>query len=152
MKAKLIKTNNGVYDLFEDTRFISTTDSPDGTINKLSIKNCQAIEEQEPNKTIWYVEIIEECLDKDCDGINRKGDCITTGKPKLDADGCLILKKRNELIVEWLLDNLISEPYSEADFEHNSDMWDKAEEMERDLREKLKDFDTWKKWKNEQES
>jgi hypothetical protein len=31
-------------------------------------------------------------------------------------------------------------------------MWDKAEEMERDLREKLKDFDTWKKWKNEQES
>jgi hypothetical protein len=44
MKAKLIKTNNGVYDLFEDTRFISTTDSPDGTINKLSIKNCQAIE------------------------------------------------------------------------------------------------------------
>ena len=55
-----------------------------------------------------------------------------------------------QLIVEWLLDNLNSEPYSEADFEHNSDMWDKAEEMERDLREKLKDFDTWKKWKNEQ--
>ena len=57
-----------------------------------------------------------------------------------------------QLIVEWLLDNLNSEPYSEADFKHNSDMWDKAEEMERDLREKLKDFDTWKKWKNEQES
>lgn len=93
MKAKLIKTSNGIYDLFEDTRFISTTDSPDGTVNKLSIKNCQAIEEQESNKTIWAVEIIEECLDKDCDGVDRKGDCITTGKPKLDADGCLILKK-----------------------------------------------------------
>jgi hypothetical protein len=56
-----------------------------------------------------------------------------------------------QLIVEWLLDNLISEPYSEQDFNHNSDMWDKAEEMERDLREKLKDFDTWKEWKNKSE-
>jgi len=42
---------------------------------------------------IWDVEIIEECLDKDCDGVDRKGDCITTGKPKLDAEGCLILKR-----------------------------------------------------------
>ena len=33
--------------------------------------------------------------------------------------------------VEWLLDNLISEPYSEEDFNHNSDMWDKAKEMEK---------------------
>ena len=34
--------------------------------------------------------------------------------------------------VEWLLDNLISEPYSEEDFNHNSDMWDKAKEMEKE--------------------
>ena len=33
--------------------------------------------------------------------------------------------------VEWLLDNLISEPYSEADFEHNSKCWDKAKAMEK---------------------
>ena len=33
--------------------------------------------------------------------------------------------------VEWLLDNLISEPYSEKDFNHNLDMWDKAKEMEK---------------------
>jgi hypothetical protein len=33
--------------------------------------------------------------------------------------------------VEWLLENLISEPYSEADFEHNHKCWDKAEEMEK---------------------
>lgn len=33
--------------------------------------------------------------------------------------------------VEWLLDNLISEPYSEEDFNHNSNMWDKAKEMEK---------------------
>jgi hypothetical protein len=166
MKGKLIKTNNGIYDLFEGTRFISTTDSPDGTINKLSIKNCQAIERgydleelainyanaelskeftskvgnfygfsssyiegfkkalelledkkfsekdiefawvegelgihshkhvlNSLQQTEWDVEIIEECLDKDCDSVDRKGDCITTGKPKLDSEGCLILKK-----------------------------------------------------------
>jgi hypothetical protein len=33
--------------------------------------------------------------------------------------------------VEWLLENLITEPYSEADFEHNSDCWDKAKQMEK---------------------
>jgi hypothetical protein len=32
--------------------------------------------------------------------------------------------------VEWLLDNLNSEPYSEADFKHNKECWDKAIEME----------------------
>lgn len=31
--------------------------------------------------------------------------------------------------VEWLLENLISEPYSEKDFEHNKNCWDKAELM-----------------------
>jgi hypothetical protein len=39
------------------------------------------------------VEIVMECLDPNCDGINKKGVCITTGKPKLDKEGCLILKK-----------------------------------------------------------
>jgi hypothetical protein len=43
--------------------------------------------------TEWDVEILEECLDKNCDGINKKGECITTGIPKLDDEGCLILKK-----------------------------------------------------------
>lgn len=33
--------------------------------------------------------------------------------------------------VEWLLENLISEPYSEADFQHNFECWDQAEEMEK---------------------
>jgi hypothetical protein len=32
--------------------------------------------------------------------------------------------------VEWLLENLISEPHSEKDFEHNKNCWDKAELME----------------------
>jgi hypothetical protein len=54
------------------------------TIQYLSLANQQ---------TEWDVEIVEECLDKNCDGINKKGVCITTGKPKLDKEGCLILKK-----------------------------------------------------------
>lgn len=34
-------------------------------------------------------------------------------------------------VIEWLLDNLISEPYSEKDFEYNRKLWDKAEEYEK---------------------
>ena len=56
-----------------------------------------------------------------------------------------------QTVVSWLLDNLISEPYSEADFKHNSNCWDKAEEMEKERFEKLKDFETWKEWKNKQQ-
>jgi len=48
---------------------------------------------QSIQQTEWDVEIVEECLDKNCDGINKKGECITTGKPKLDSNNCLILKK-----------------------------------------------------------
>jgi ribosomal protein S17E len=33
--------------------------------------------------------------------------------------------------IDWLLENLITEPFSEADFEHNSNCWDKAKEMEK---------------------
>jgi hypothetical protein len=33
--------------------------------------------------------------------------------------------------VEWLLENLNSEPYSEEEFNYNSDCWDKAKEMEK---------------------
>jgi hypothetical protein len=32
--------------------------------------------------------------------------------------------------VEWLLENLISEPHSEKDFKYNSECWEKALEME----------------------
>ena len=51
-------------------------------------------------------------------------------------------------IVQWLLENLIGEPFSEEDFKHNENCWDKAEAMEKEKFEKLKDFDTWKEWKN----
>jgi hypothetical protein len=38
------------------------------------------------------VEIEMECLDPNCDGIDKKGVCIPGDKPKLDSQGCLILK------------------------------------------------------------
>ena len=34
--------------------------------------------------------------------------------------------------VEWLLENLNSEPYSEKEFNYNSDCWDKAKAMEKE--------------------
>ena len=34
--------------------------------------------------------------------------------------------------VQWLLENLYSEPHSEEDFEYNSNCWDKALEMEKE--------------------
>ena len=37
----------------------------------------------------------------------------------------------NKTAVTWLLENLISEPYSEADFKYNAECWDKAKEMEK---------------------
>jgi len=39
------------------------------------------------------VEVEMECLDPNCDGINKKGVCIPSDKPKLDENNCLILKK-----------------------------------------------------------
>lgn len=33
--------------------------------------------------------------------------------------------------IEWLLDNLITEPHSELDFEHNEYCWNKAQEIEK---------------------
>mgnify|MGYP000656709809 CR=1 FL=1 len=33
--------------------------------------------------------------------------------------------------VEWLVENLNSEPYSEEEFNYNSDCWDKAKAMEK---------------------
>ena len=43
MKATLIKEKEGVYSLLDGNRFISTTECKEGTLNKLSIKNCEAI-------------------------------------------------------------------------------------------------------------
>jgi hypothetical protein len=34
--------------------------------------------------------------------------------------------------VEWLLNNLLSEPWAEEHFKHNAECWDKAKEMEKE--------------------
>ena len=34
--------------------------------------------------------------------------------------------------LEWLLENLNSEPYSEKEFNYNRDCWDKAQTMEKE--------------------
>jgi hypothetical protein len=160
MKATLIKRENH-YDLFEGTRFISTTECEDGTVNKLSKQNCDEIFgiyspselskvltegergafefgyclarehnshkvftlEDVKNAMDWImtqyfefheqpttgrrehylkslqkpteieVEIEMECLDPNCDGIDKKGVCIPGDKPKLDSSGFLVLRK-----------------------------------------------------------
>ena len=40
--------------------------------------------------------------------------------------------KMKQTAVEWLLENLNSEPYSEKEFNYNSDCWDKAKAMEKE--------------------
>ena len=37
-----------------------------------------------------------------------------------------------ETALEWLLENLNSEPYSEEEFNYNKECWDKAKEMEKE--------------------
>ena len=49
---------------------------------------------QSLQQTEWEVEIVEQCLDSTCDVVNKKGECITTGKPLLDTEGNLILKRK----------------------------------------------------------
>ena len=39
------------------------------------------------------VEILMQCIDPNCDSLNRKGCCIPGDKPRINAEGCLILKK-----------------------------------------------------------
>jgi len=43
--------------------------------------------------------------------------------------------------VEWLLENLNSEPYSEEEFKYNSECWDKALEMEKEQYLKMLPYD-----------
>jgi hypothetical protein len=60
--------------------------------NKVSALDVDRYIQSLQQPTEIEVEIVEQCLDPTCDGINRKGECVTTGKPKYDTDGCLILK------------------------------------------------------------
>jgi hypothetical protein len=59
------------------------------------------------------------------------GDAQFNGTPE-EWEALVKKNKKKQTAVEWLLDNLITEPYSEAHFEHNSECWDKAKEMEKE--------------------
>ena len=54
--------------------------------------------------------------------------------------------------VEWLIEELRG-AHVKGDFIFNgvitSELIEQAKEMEKEQMEKLKDFDTWKEWKNE---
>jgi hypothetical protein len=122
MRTKLIKKKDGWYNLYDGEICIgSTHEELQG--HKLSIKNCQAIEQDSPlqeyvlevngegwddhlyrgsrKQTEWDVEVeIKKVIDKTrivgaIKGVKGSGNKITTYKqiPKLDADGCLILKR-----------------------------------------------------------
>lgn len=121
MKTKLIKKKDGWYNLYDGEIGIgSTHEKLQGY--KLSLKNCQAIEQNSPNeeyvlevygegwddhlyrgsrkKTEWDVEIEMICPHPSdtyrCGiqyGCDEDGCNHPNQIPYLDADGCLILKK-----------------------------------------------------------
>lgn len=112
MRTKLIKKKDGWYNLYNEDIGIGSTHE-DLQPYKISLKNCQAIEQDSPlqeyvlevngegwddhlyrgsrKQTEWDIEIVMECCGKvysqHCDGT-----CEHV-KPLLDADGCLILKR-----------------------------------------------------------
>jgi len=96
----------GYYDGFQEGFEEAMELNKDNVFTLEDMMNCwnKALKFQDHKETLgeyitslqqteWDVEIVEECLDPTCDGVNRKGECITTGKPKLNSDGCLILKR-----------------------------------------------------------
>ena len=85
----------GVVDVI-DVVYKQVRNGFDGVIDSFTeafAKECinKAMELYQPTEI--EVEIEMECLDPNCDGINKKGVCIPGDKPKLDENGCLILKK-----------------------------------------------------------
>lgn len=98
MIAKLIKVGNH-YDLYhriaEEDLIIGFASTDNTFEKKLSFKNCQSIEQQFPTERMWDVEVDEEK-----EFIFDPAMGITQGfyldKPKLDADGCLILTFKSE--------------------------------------------------------
>lgn len=50
--------------------------------------------EKEQIKNSYLTEIEMQCIDPNCDDVNRKGICIPSNKPKLDSEGCLIFKNK----------------------------------------------------------
>ena len=113
MEAKLIKKKEGWYNLYNGEIGIgSTHEELQLQGYKLSLKNCQAIEQDSPlqeyvlevngegwddhlykgsrKQTEWDVEI------ETVPALSNNGNVYYGDIPKLDADGCLILKLKTE--------------------------------------------------------
>jgi hypothetical protein len=95
-KEKLSKENCDKIFGVIDVVYKQVRNGFDGVIDSFTeafAKECinKAMELYQPTEI--EVEIEMECLDPNCDGINKKGVCIPGDKPKLDENGCLILKK-----------------------------------------------------------
>jgi len=55
----------------------------------------QALEmEKKQMRNAYLTQFEMQCIDPNCDGINKKGYCIPSNKPKLDSEGCLIFKNK----------------------------------------------------------
>jgi|688.fasta_scaffold127943_4 hypothetical protein len=55
----------------------------------------QALEIEKKQMRYAYLTQFEmQCIDPKCDGLNKKGCCIPSNKPKLDSEGCLIFKNK----------------------------------------------------------
>jgi len=85
----------GVVDVI-DVVYKQVRNGFDGVIDSFTEafgKQCikKTMELHQPTEIEVEIEI--ECLDPNCDGINKKGVCIPGDKLKLDENGCLILKK-----------------------------------------------------------
>ena len=63
-------------------------------VRKLAFKKGfnKAMELYQPTEI--EVEILMQCIDPNCDSLNRKGCCIPGDKPRINAEGYLILKKK----------------------------------------------------------
>jgi hypothetical protein len=48
--------------------------------------------EKQQMRNAYLTQFEMQCIDPNCDGVNKKGCCIPSNKPKLDKDGCLIFK------------------------------------------------------------
>lgn len=119
MKAKLIKKKEGWYNLYNGEIGIgSTHEELQLQGYKLSLKNCQAIEQDSPfqkyvlevngegwddhlyrgsrKQTEWDVEVEMEVVPDFYSRSDKDGSIFTSNKkeiPKLDSTGCLILKR-----------------------------------------------------------
>lgn len=98
LKAQLFKTSKGFY-LQElpkkgagGAQCEMTIGSTWGEGDKLSIKKCEAIEKEYEDFLSWDMNV-EVVMEHIIQLKKRAGGLTSMGKPRLDKDGCLILKR-----------------------------------------------------------